>query len=158
MIQTVLDEEKRGTRRKEWQGELKNWKVAKKWKMKESLKNASLASLGLVLHLSTPYHYGQNWKSRLYLHLFRKVSFRYPFRNKPIRYGNSFHEFVLHLARQTFNSNFLCHKWVWNVYDIFRETSPTNQSRQILKISNSCVFCSIWIKFGMEANNGTKTI
>ena len=49
MIQTVLDEEKRGTRRKEWRGEWNNEKVAKKWKMKKSLKDASLASLGLVL-------------------------------------------------------------------------------------------------------------
>ena len=72
----MLDEEKRGTRRKEgrggsrygeegdtrrkegregrWDGEVggtrrvKNEKVAKKGKMKKSLKDASLASLGLV--------------------------------------------------------------------------------------------------------------
>jgi len=38
---------KRG--RKEWRGEWNNEKVAKKWKMKKSLKDASLALLGLVL-------------------------------------------------------------------------------------------------------------
>ena len=73
MIWTVLDEEKRGirrkegrgerrdeeeggtrrkeergTRRKEERGECKNEKVVKKWKTKKSLKDASLASLGLV--------------------------------------------------------------------------------------------------------------
>ena len=53
------DREEGGTRRKEEQGgkrdkrnkgreEWKNEKVAKKWKMKKSLKDASLASLGLV--------------------------------------------------------------------------------------------------------------
>ena len=59
------DEEEGGTRRKEerggrrderkkGRGEWKNEKVAKKWKMKKSLKDASLASLGLVrMHLSS---------------------------------------------------------------------------------------------------------
>ena len=42
------DEEEGGTRRKEGRGEWKNEKVVKKWKMKKSLKDASLASLGLV--------------------------------------------------------------------------------------------------------------
>ena len=43
------DKEERGTRRKEERGECKNEKVVKKWKTKKSLKDASLASLGLVL-------------------------------------------------------------------------------------------------------------
>ena len=39
---------------------------------------------------------------------------------------------------------------------IFRPTSPTNQNRPKMKISNFCIFCSIWIKFGIWANNGPK--
>ena len=39
----------------------------------------------------------------------------------------------------------------------FRPTSPTNQNRPKVKISNFCVFCPIWMKFGMGANNGAKT-
>ncbi len=37
---------------------------------------------------------------------------------------------------------------------IFRPTSPTNQNRLTLKI---CVFCPIWMKFGMGANNEPET-
>ena len=40
---------------------------------------------------------------------------------------------------------------------IFRPTSPTNQNRPKMKIPNFCVFCQIWMKFGMGANNGAKT-
>ena len=40
---------KKRDKRKEGRGEWKNEKVAKKWKMKKALKDASLASLGLVL-------------------------------------------------------------------------------------------------------------
>ena len=40
---------------------------------------------------------------------------------------------------------------------IFRPTSPTNQNRPKVKISNFRVFCPIWMKFGMGAKNGTKT-
>ena len=36
---------------------------------------------------------------------------------------------------------------------IFRSTSPTNQDRPKVKISNYCVF---WIKFGIWANNGPR--
>jgi len=43
------------------------------------------------------------------------------------------------------------------VVTIFRPTSPTNQNRPKVKISNFCVFCPIWMKFGMGANNGAKT-
>ena len=43
------------------------------------------------------------------------------------------------------------------VATIFRPTSPTNQNRPKVKISNFCVFCPIWMKFGMGANNGTET-
>ena len=39
---------------------------------------------------------------------------------------------------------------------IFRPTSPTNQNRPKMKISNFCVFCPIWIKFGIWANNGPR--
>ena len=39
---------------------------------------------------------------------------------------------------------------------IFRPTSPTIQNRPKMKISNFCVFCPIWIKFGIWANNGPK--
>jgi len=38
-----------------------------------------------------------------------------------------------------------------------RPTSPTNQNRPTLEISNYCVFCPIWMKVGMGANNGPKT-
>ena len=37
---------------------------------------------------------------------------------------------------------------------IFRPTSPTDQNRPIAKIFNFCVFCPIWMKFGMGANMG----
>ena len=40
--------EEGGTGRKKWRREWKNEKVVKKWKMKTSLEDASLASLGLV--------------------------------------------------------------------------------------------------------------
>ena len=36
---------------------------------------------------------------------------------------------------------------------IFRPTSSINQNRPKMKISNLCVFCPIWIKFGIWANN-----
>ena len=39
---------------------------------------------------------------------------------------------------------------------IFQPTSPTNQNRLKVKISNFCVFCPIWIKFGIWANNGPR--
>ena len=39
----------------------------------------------------------------------------------------------------------------------FRPTSPTNQNRPKVKISNLRVCCPIWMKFGMGANNGAKT-
>ena len=41
---------------------------------------------------------------------------------------------------------------------IFRPTSPTNQNRPKVKISNFCVFCPIWIKFGIWAHIGPKII
>ena len=41
---------------------------------------------------------------------------------------------------------------------IFWPTSPTNQNRPIAKIFNFCVFCPIWMKFGMGANIGQKRI
>ena len=48
--------------------------------------------------------------------------------------------------------------WMFEVAaTIFRPTSPTNQNRPKVKISNFCVFCPIWMKFGMGANNGAKT-
>ena len=40
---------------------------------------------------------------------------------------------------------------------IFLPTSPTNQNRLKVKISNFRVFRPIWMKFGMGANNGAKT-
>ena len=40
---------------------------------------------------------------------------------------------------------------------IFRPTSLTNQNRPKVKISNFCVFCPIWMKFGIGANTGRKT-
>ena len=40
---------------------------------------------------------------------------------------------------------------------IFRPTSPTNQNRPTLKISNFCVICPICMKFGMGANNEPET-
>ena len=43
------------------------------------------------------------------------------------------------------------------VATIFRPTSPTNQNRPKVKISNFRVFYPIWMKFGMGANNGAKT-
>ena len=39
---------------------------------------------------------------------------------------------------------------------IFRPTSSINQNRPKMKISNLCVFCPIWIKFGIWANNGPR--
>jgi len=42
--------------------------------------------------------------------------------------------------------------------NIFRPTSPTNQNRPIVTIFNFYIFCPIWMKFGLGANNGTKTI
>ena len=42
------------------------------------------------------------------------------------------------------------------VATIFRPTSPTNQNRPKMKISNFCVFRPIWIKFGIWANNGPR--
>ena len=39
---------------------------------------------------------------------------------------------------------------------IFRPISPTNQNRPKIKISNFCVFCPIWIKFGLWANDGPR--
>ena len=40
---------------------------------------------------------------------------------------------------------------------IFRPTSPTDQNRTTRKISDFCVFCPIWMKFGMKANNEPET-
>ena len=40
---------------------------------------------------------------------------------------------------------------------IFRPTSQTNQSRPKVKFSNFCVFCPIWMKIGMWANNVPET-
>ena len=37
---------------------------------------------------------------------------------------------------------------------IFRPTSPTNQNRPKVKISNFRVFCPIWMKFGKGAKHG----
>ncbi len=39
---------------------------------------------------------------------------------------------------------------------IFRPTSPTNQNQPKMKISNLSVFCPIWIRFGIWANNGPR--
>ena len=51
-------------------------------------------------------------------------------------------------------------KTTWNEFDtpttIFQPTSPTNHNRPKVKISNFCVFCSNWMKFGMGADNGLK--
>ena len=38
---------------------------------------------------------------------------------------------------------------------IFQPTIPTTQSRPKVKISNFCVFCPIWMKFG-KAKRGLK--
>jgi hypothetical protein len=40
---------------------------------------------------------------------------------------------------------------------IFLPSSPTNQNRSKVNIFNFRVFCPIWMKFGMGANNGAKT-
>ena len=39
---------------------------------------------------------------------------------------------------------------------IFQPTSPTNQNRPKVKFSNLRVFCPIWIKFGIWANDGPR--
>ena len=39
---------------------------------------------------------------------------------------------------------------------ILRPTSPTNQNRLKVKISNFRVFCPVWMKFSMGAYNGLR--